>query len=59
MDIEIRKVETKRELSNVVNILRDSFSTVATEFNLTRENARTNAAFIEFHDLLEMKKKGH
>jgi ribosomal protein S18 acetylase RimI-like enzyme len=57
VDIEIRKVETERELSDFVNILRDSFSTVATEFNLTKENARTNAAFIELHNLLEMKKK--
>ncbi|WP_217636906.1 GNAT family N-acetyltransferase [Dendrosporobacter quercicolus] len=56
MDTEIRKIG-EQELSNVVNILRVSFNTVAAEFNLTKENAATNAAFIEIHDLLEMKKK--
>lgn len=55
---EIRKIKNEQELINVVNILRNSFGTVAAEFNLTKTNARTNAAFIELNDLLEMKNKG-
>ncbi|MDD3364145.1 MAG: GNAT family N-acetyltransferase [Syntrophomonas sp.] len=57
MEIKIKKIINEAELSNSVNIVRDSFITVANEYELTRENARTNAAFIEFEDLLKMKEK--
>ncbi len=38
---------TKDELENCVVLIRESFSTVAKEFHLTRENCPTNGAFIE------------
>lgn len=46
---------------NCVRVIRNSFITVAKEFNLTKENAPTNPAFIEvdildrmFHNNIEM-----
>lgn len=57
MDIEIRQIIDEAELSNSVNVIRESFITVAHQFKLTRENAPTNAAFIELEDLLKMKAK--
>lgn len=58
MAIEIRRIFNEDELNNSVNVLRDSFATVAEEFNLTRENTPSNAAFIEYTDLLKLKEKG-
>ncbi|MDD2372966.1 MAG: GNAT family N-acetyltransferase [Syntrophomonadaceae bacterium] len=57
MDIEIREIVSEAELSNSVNVIRESFITVANQFKLTRENAPSNAAFIELEDLLKMKEK--
>ena len=57
MDIEIREIVSEAELGNSVNVIRESFITVANQFQLTRENAQTNAAFIEVEDLLKMKEK--
>lgn len=57
MDIEIREIVSEAELTNSVNVVRESFITVANQFQLTRENAPTNAAFIEFENLLNMKEK--
>ena len=57
MDIEIREIVSEAELGNSVNVIRESFITVANQFQLTRENAHTNAAFIKVEDLLKMKEK--
>ena len=57
MDIEIRQIVDEAELRNSVNVIRESFITVARQFKLTRENAPTNAAFIQLKDLLKMKEK--
>jgi ribosomal protein S18 acetylase RimI-like enzyme len=57
MDIEIREIVSEAELGNSVNVIRESFITVANQFKLTRENAPSNAAFIELEDLLKMKEK--
>ena len=57
MDIKMREIVSEAELSNSVNVIRESFITVANQFKLTRENAPSNAAFIELEDLLKMKEK--
>lgn len=57
MDIQIKRIVNEIELRNSVDVIRQSFLTVADEFNLNKENAPTNAAFIEFEDLLKMKEK--
>jgi ribosomal protein S18 acetylase RimI-like enzyme len=57
MNIEIREIVSEAELSNSMNVIRESFITVANQFQLTKENAPTNAAFIEFEDLLKMTAK--
>lgn len=53
---EIKKIEIIDE--DCVKVIRDSFITVANEFNITRENAPTNPAFIEIGSLQAMKQKG-
>lgn len=53
----MRRIVNDTELNNSINVIRGSFITVANEYKLTLENAPTNAAFIEFEDLLKMKEK--
>lgn len=47
-----------QQLEECVNVIRNSFITVAHQFNLTKENAPTNPAFADIGILLDMKKKG-
>ncbi len=54
MNIVIRKVLNEQELETSVSVIRTSFLTVAEEFNITQQNATTNAAFIKHSDLLQM-----
>jgi len=54
--LEIKKIDIIDQ--DCVNVIRDSFITVANDFNITRENAPTNAAFIEMKNLEAMKQKG-
>jgi ribosomal protein S18 acetylase RimI-like enzyme len=54
----IKEIVTQSELITSVDILRKSFGTVAEEFNLTKENCPTNAAFITIDKLKELKGKG-
>ena len=54
--LEIRKIENIDQ--NCVRVIRDSFITVAREFNITKQNAPTNPAYIEIESLQAMKQKG-
>lgn len=54
--LEIKKIEIIDQ--DCVKVIRDSFITVANEFNITRKNALTNPAFMEIESLQAMKKKG-
>lgn len=56
MSIAIRKIDG--EFNECANVIRNSFITVADEFNITRENAPTNPAFIETDSIIKMKEKG-
>lgn len=53
---EIIKIEIIDE--DCVRVIRDSFITVANQFNITRQNAPTNPAYIELESLQTMKQKG-
>lgn len=53
----IREV-SDNELETSKNIIRDSFATVAKNFNLTKENCPTNGAFIELERLTSDRSKG-
>lgn len=53
---EIKRIDNVDEVC--VMVIRSSFRTVADEFGLTRENAPTNAAFIELDALTAMRQKG-
>lgn len=56
MGIAIKKINN--EFEECAKVIRDSFITVADEFNITRENAPTNPAFAEADTLIKMKEKG-
>lgn len=49
--LEIVKADASKDLEALHKIIRDSFLTVAEEFNLTKENAPTNPAFITIEKL--------
>jgi len=48
----IKEIITLEELNLSVDVIRNSFCTVADEFGLTVENCPTNAAFSNESDLL-------
>lgn len=50
---EIRKLNKEKELNDLLFVIQESFSTVARELNLTKENAPTNPAFLTMEKLLE------
>ncbi len=54
----IKKIKSKNQLLESVEVIRISFITVAHDFNLNKENAPTNPAFITFNKLKELKDKG-
>jgi ribosomal protein S18 acetylase RimI-like enzyme len=54
--ITIRKIEDELEECN--DVIRRSFITVAEEFNITRENAPKNPAFLGPESLAGMREKG-
>ena len=56
MNFEIKDIEF--EFEDCVKVIRDSFITVAKEFNFTKQNAPTNPAFIDSEALVKMKEKG-
>lgn len=58
MDLSIIELYDENELLKSIKVIKESFMTVANEFKLTKENAPTNAAFIEFKDLIRMKEQG-
>ena len=50
---EIRKLNKEIELNDLLFVIQESFTTVARELNLTKENAPTNPAFLTMEKLLE------
>jgi ribosomal protein S18 acetylase RimI-like enzyme len=54
----IKEIKDFTELTRSVQVLRDSFMTVASEFKLTRENCPTNAAFTTFEQLKHLMERG-
>ncbi|MGI5887736.1 MAG: GNAT family N-acetyltransferase [Syntrophomonadaceae bacterium] len=58
MNLQITEIKEEKDLLASVKVIRESFATVAKEFKLTKECAPTNAAFIEFEDLLRIKEQG-
>jgi ribosomal protein S18 acetylase RimI-like enzyme len=54
---EIKEINSQRDLKNSVEVIRDSFKTVALEFGLNEGNCPTHPSFITLDRLLELKKK--
>jgi ribosomal protein S18 acetylase RimI-like enzyme len=55
---EIREISGEEDLAESIRIIRDSFITVARDFNLTEENCPSNPAFISMKKLKELQSKG-
>lgn len=51
--IEIAPVRSPADLESLLRVIRESFLTVARDFNLTPENAPTNPAFLPMERLQE------
>lgn len=58
MELSVRQIKTYQQLLESVAVVRQSFATVALAFGFTKENAPTNAAFIEMRHLEKMRDKG-
>jgi len=54
----IKEIISDNELFDSVNVITQSFRTVADEFNLTKNNCPTHPSFITHDNLLELKNKG-
>ncbi|MBN1690535.1 MAG: GNAT family N-acetyltransferase [Dehalococcoidia bacterium] len=55
--VEIKEISTDEQIAESVEVIREAFGTVASEFNLTRENAPTHPFFSTREQLLELHKK--
>ena len=54
---EIREINKEHDLKNSVEVIRDSFKTVALEFGLNKRNCPTHPSLTTLAKLLELKKK--
>jgi ribosomal protein S18 acetylase RimI-like enzyme len=54
----INEISNNLGISDSVRVIRNSFRTVAKEFNLTRKNCPTHPSFTTLQQLTELKKKG-
>ncbi|MBM4446110.1 MAG: GNAT family N-acetyltransferase [Chloroflexi bacterium] len=54
---EIREINKERDLKSSVEVIRNSFKTVALEFGLNERNCPTHPSFVALDKLLELKKK--
>ncbi len=54
----IRELLNENDYKNSVQIIIESFKTVADEFKLTEENCPTHPSFITYEKLKELKEKG-
>jgi len=55
--VEIREITDEPELEQSVPVIRQAFSTVAQEFNLTQQSAPTHPFFSTMEKLIELHKK--
>ena len=53
-----REITDAEELINSVRVIRDSFKTVALEFNLTKKNCPTHPSFVTIRQLKQLRTKG-
>ncbi|MDR3587609.1 MAG: GNAT family N-acetyltransferase [Desulfosporosinus sp.] len=56
--ISIKEIINEVSLQDSLMVIKDSFITVAREFNLTEENCPSNPAFTDLESLKKMKDKG-
>jgi len=54
---EIKEINSRRDLDNSVEVIRESFETVALEFGLNQDNCPTHPSLITLDKLLELKGK--
>lgn len=49
----IKEINTKKDIREITGLIRESFQTVADEFNLNIKNAPTHPAFIKEEKILD------
>ncbi len=54
---EIREIISRQDLENSVEVIRESFKTVALEFGLNQDNCPTHPSLITLDKLMELKGK--
>ncbi len=54
---EIREISDRQDLENSIDVIRESFRTVAVEFRLNEDNCPTHPSLITLDKLLELKGK--
>ena len=57
-ELAINEITNKDGLRNSASVIRESFKTVALEFNLTRKNCPTHSSFVTTRQLNELSRKG-
>ena len=55
--VKIREIQNESELEQSVSVIREAFSTIVQEFNLTQESAPTHPFFSTREQLIELHKK--
>jgi ribosomal protein S18 acetylase RimI-like enzyme len=55
--LEIREINSRHDLENSIDVIRESFRTVAVEFGLNEDNCPTHPSLITLDKLLELKGK--
>ncbi len=58
LELQIKEIIDSAEIQASVEVIRNSFATVAAEFRLTKQNCPTHPSNVTFEQLLETKKKG-
>ena len=54
----IKEILSENDIKNSVKVIRDSFRTVAVEFNLNRNNSPTHPSFMTLRQLRDLKRRG-
>ncbi len=54
----IREIRDENQIKKSVAVIRESFETVAWEFNLTQENCPTHPSFVTYDRMMELYRKG-
>jgi len=58
MEALIKEINDEQQIRISAALIRESFKTVARDFNLTKENCQTHPSFVTFDQLIKLHRKG-